>query len=50
MGTKEKVWLRNPKDDTRWLFKLNRMIDKEAKVYAGEDWSEKIASELAVAH
>jgi len=47
MGTKEKVWLRDHQSGKRWLFKHNRLIDREAKVYAGEDWSEKIASELA---
>jgi len=46
MGTKDKVWLRDPVAKNRWLFKFNR-INKHTEVYAGEDWSEKIASEFA---
>ncbi|MBW7988954.1 MAG: hypothetical protein FVQ84_02880 [Planctomycetes bacterium] len=40
MGTKTKFWFVNIKDNIRWLFKYNRQN-------TGEDWSEKIASEIA---
>ncbi len=40
MGTKEKFWCSEPQSDQRWLFKYNRPN-------TGEDWSEKIASEIA---
>ena len=40
MGTKVKYWLRKP-DDERWLFK------QKHRPHSDDDWSEKIASELA---
>jgi hypothetical protein len=41
LGSKQKLWFRSPsKDEPRLLFKYNRPG-------TGEDWSEKIASELA---
>lgn len=40
MGTKEKFWCRSPHDDGLWLFKYSRSS-------TGEDWSEKIAAEIA---
>ncbi len=40
MGTKKKFWLFNTETNERWLFKYNRPD-------TGEDWSEKIASEIA---
>ena len=40
MGTKPKCWLRSP-DDKKWLFKQKYRENSE------DDWSEKIASELA---
>jgi len=39
MGTKEKFWFEHS-DGNRWLFKFNRTGH-------GDDWSEKIASEIA---
>ena len=46
MGRKEKEWRIHPETGKRWLFKLCRH-DERTGVYAGEDWSEKIASEIA---
>jgi len=40
MGTKPKFWFVNIQDNIHWLFKYNRPN-------TGEDWSEKIASEIA---
>lgn len=40
MGTKEKFWVFNTDTDERGLFKFNRPN-------TGEDWSEKIAAEIA---
>lgn len=40
LGSKPKFWFRMPDDEQPWLFKFTR--DN-----TGEDWSEKIASELA---
>jgi len=40
MGTKTKFWFLNASTNERWLFKYNRPK-------TGEDWSEKIASEIA---
>ncbi len=40
MGTKPKFWIVDIQDNIRWLFKYNRPN-------TGEDWSEKIASEIA---
>ena len=40
MGTKPKYWLRRA-DDVRWLFK------QKHRPHSDDDWSEKIASELA---
>jgi hypothetical protein len=40
LGSKPKFWFRNPHDNQPWLFKYTR-------VNTGEDWSEKIASEIA---
>ena len=40
MGTKAKFWCRDTSTNERWLFKYNRPK-------TGEDWSEKIASEVA---
>ena len=42
LGSKPKFWLRFTDDpDKRWLFKF-------ARENTGEDWSEKIAAEIAV--
>lgn len=42
MGTKRKIWLCDPGNlDEKWLFKYRN------KEYTGDDWSEKVASELA---
>lgn len=49
MGTKAKEWLAAP-DDERWLFKEVRekaMPSGELRAF-GEDWSEKLAGELAM--
>lgn len=43
-GTDEKVWLDVPDADTKALFKPNRL---RADPEQGEDWPEKLASELA---
>ncbi len=43
-GSNEKVWLENPINSTRALFKPNIRHDNMAQA---EDWPEKIASELA---
>jgi len=40
MGSKSKFWFREQATDQNWLFKYNR-------VNTGEDWSEKIAAEIA---
>lgn len=40
LGSKRKFWFRLPDDNQPWLFKYTREN-------TGEDWSEKIASELA---
>lgn len=42
LGTKPKVWFR-ANDNKRWLFKY---IDREDGRATGEDWSEKVSSEL----
>ena len=42
MGTMRKIWLRDPRNPReKWLFKYRN------KEYTGDDWSEKVASELA---
>lgn len=46
MGTKEKDWRFDPRNGRRWLCKLSR-INRHTGTYAGEDWSEKIAAEIA---
>ncbi|MEI6871702.1 MAG: HipA domain-containing protein [Verrucomicrobiota bacterium] len=46
MGTKAKDWRLSPDDGQPWLLKLNRK-DNRTGIFAGEDWSEKIAAELA---
>lgn len=43
LGTKEKFWFE--KEGKKWLFKKSREIVNG--VYTGEDWSEKIAHEVA---
>ena len=40
LGSKEKFWFRLPHDEQPWLFKFTREN-------TGEDWSEKVASEVA---
>lgn len=40
MGSKKKFWFREPEQNQNWLFKYNR-------INTGEDWSEKIAAEIA---
>lgn len=40
LGSKPKFWFRKPDDEQLWLFKFTREN-------TGEDWSEKIASEVA---
>jgi len=40
MGSKKKFWFRETKENRNWLFKYNR-------INTGEDWSEKIAAEIA---
>jgi len=40
LGSKEKFWFRRQDDEQPWLFKFSREN-------TGEDWSEKIASEIA---
>jgi hypothetical protein len=40
LGSKEKFWFRMPGDEQPWLFKFTREN-------TGEDWSEKLASEVA---
>jgi hypothetical protein len=42
LGSKEKFWFRWQEDEQPWLFKFTREN-------TGEDWSEKIASEIAAA-
>ena len=44
MGTKTKFWVSRPDDSHPWLFKYSR---KSGPVFAGEHWSEKLASEIA---
>lgn len=46
MGTKAKDWRLSPDDGQPWLLKFNRK-DNRTGIFAGEDWSEKIAAELA---
>ncbi len=41
MGSKPKCWLVRPDDNVKWLFKEKHRLNSE------DDWSEKIASELA---
>jgi hypothetical protein len=43
-GQDEKVWLRHPETDDRWLYKPPTV--KEGHVH-GEDWGEKVACHLA---
>lgn len=46
LGSKEKFWFR--RDSQLWLFKEARVIHADGAVLpAGEDWAEKIASEVA---
>ena len=45
MGTKEKDWRLTPNGEP-WLLKLSRK-DTRTGIFAGEDWSEKIAAEIA---
>jgi hypothetical protein len=46
MGTKEKFWFRH-QELNRCLYKKIRCIEKDGvKIPTGEDWVEKIASEL----
>ena len=44
MGTKTKFWVSIPPDGDIWLFKHSRV---SGHVFAGEHWSEKLASEIA---
>lgn len=44
-GTKPKFWFEH--DGSLWLFKETRKIDAQHADFSGEDWSEKIAAELA---
>lgn len=44
IGLDEKVWLRDP-DGVRWLFKDVTITTRDWR--QGEDWSEKVAAELA---
>ena len=53
MGTKKKVWLRRPEPDRparehreKWLFKY-RFQYETSKIYRDDDWSEKLAAEVA---
>ncbi|WP_045876245.1 hypothetical protein [Pseudofrankia sp. DC12] len=43
-GQDEKIWLRHPETDDRWLYKPPTI--KDGHVH-GEDWGEKVASRLA---
>lgn len=43
IGLDEKEWLRDPKTEQAWLFKP---VTEHATWVQGEDWSEKLASEL----
>jgi hypothetical protein len=43
-GLDEKYWLANPADESRWLFKA---VKVHSHLREGEDWAEKIASEVA---
>lgn len=46
LGSKEKFWFR--RDGQRWLFKEARMINAPTGTFiAGEDWAEKIGTEIA---
>ena len=44
MGTKTKFWVSIPPDQDVWLFKHSRVSGKN---FAGEHWSEKLASEIS---
>lgn len=46
MGTKEKFWISLPPHSELWLFKHSRVSGDR---FAGEHWSEKLASEIAKA-
>jgi len=41
MGTKPKIWLSSANDGPKWLFK------QKARAHSEDDWSEKVACELA---
>lgn len=41
MGTKPKIWLSSADDGPKWLFK------QKARAHSEDDWSEKVAGELA---
>lgn len=43
-GADEKIWLEDPRDERRWLFKP--VLAKDGR-RQGEDWAEKISSEVA---
>lgn len=46
LGSKEKFWFR--RQDKLWLFKEARFINAPSgRVPTGEDWAEKVASEIA---
>jgi len=50
MGTKRKIWLRKPAPEgvkgAKWLFKY-RFQYETSKIYRDDDWSEKLAAEVA---
>ena len=41
LGSKRKLWLENPEDGRRWLFKYRHRPE------TGDDWSERIAADIA---
>jgi hypothetical protein len=49
LGTKPKFWFKSSSDGNQWLFKETRKIIEapQGVEFAGEDWAEKVASEIA---
>ena len=49
-GTKPKRWLRHPETDRRWLMKdaTENIYDDGTRYRKGDDWSERVASAVAV--
>jgi hypothetical protein len=46
LGSKEKVWLREPQTEQAWLFKAVR-TDSRGGTHYGDDWAEVVATHIA---